>query len=101
MTEVKAEFERNETLQRFGFLNDNPPLSFYRGTVACQTHGFFVFASENTIKVLDTLPKRLYHADGTFSVAPQGAFKQVLVIHIEIRNHVSFNMYTTILVMFL
>lgn len=89
MSGVKAEFEREDIMQQFGFTNDEPRMPFYLGTVDTLSYGFTVFGSKKTLQLIQKLDERKYHIDGTFSIAPQGEFKQVLVIHIVVHGHVS------------
>lgn len=70
-------------------MEETPPRPFYRGTVMDEACEFAIFASAELISKLPSIPNKRYHADGTIRVVPTGCFKQLFVIHLEFKDHVS------------
>lgn len=64
---------------------------FYIGGEATESHDFCLFASLNSIKLVEeniAPPQRTYLMDATFKIRPHGLFRQVLIIHIQWNNNV-------------
>lgn len=88
---VEAAFNDPNTMKRFGFNLNIPRQPFYRATVRNQKFGFTVFSSFIITEAIISSSENHYHIDGTFGVLPNNEFKQLLVIHLELKGHVSFN----------
>lgn len=86
---MEAAFSREATLERYGHTLSDPKRLLYRGTVCHPSYGFSVFASDVVLDYIrDTQNPLHYHIDGTFGVVPRGEFRQLLIIHLAIQNHV-------------
>lgn len=87
IAEVKSFFENSEILRTLGVTLDEEPKTFFYETVITSNFAYQIYFSE---KILEFLPLNLkMRIDGTFKVVPKGPFKQLLVINIEFRDHVS------------
>lgn len=89
---IANEFKNPKTFNEFG-LNLRKTEPFYIGTVETQAKfSFTVFASKQVMSLIDKhIPEdRRYMMDGTFDVTPLGCYYQLLVIHIEYQNDVSY-----------
>lgn len=87
--EMEAAFKRAATLERYGHSLGDPKRLLYRGTVCQPSYGFSVFASGVVLEYIErTQNPQHYHIDGTFGVVPRCGFRQLLVIHLAIQNHV-------------
>lgn len=59
---------------------------FYSETVNLKNFGYSIFVSENFLNNLPSI--RNYRIDGTFKCVPRGPFKQLLIISVDMGNHV-------------
>lgn len=90
LAEVGREFNSEVTMKAFGYSLRDPSSAIYRGTVDEPGYGFTLFASEMVLKYIALQPaKQHYHVDGTFRVVPDTDFRQLLVIHLSYKDHVS------------
>lgn len=89
---IANEFKNPKTFSEFG-LNLRKTEPFYIGTIELPSkYSFTVFASKQVMSLIDKhIPEdRKYMMDGTFDVTPLGCYYQLLVIHIEYQNDVSY-----------
>lgn len=87
--EMELAFQRPANMERYGYSLGDPKRLFYRGTINRPSYGFSVFASGVVLDhILNGQNTHHYHIDGTFGIVPQGEFRQMLVIHLAIQNHV-------------
>lgn len=91
-TDITRAFEDDATLDKYGF-NLRRTERFYIETVQNENHAFTLFASRETMKLIEQhIPdNRRYLMDGTFNVTPTGCYSQLFIIYIEFRNDVSFH----------
>lgn len=86
---VEAAYNRPVTMRKYGTSHGVPWLPFYRGTVIAESYAFTVFASDVVVQTLAGRSGKRYQIDGTFGCLPNGEYKQLLVIHLEVENHVN------------
>lgn len=85
---VAAAFRQECIMERYGYTYGSPRQAFYRGSVVEDAYAFTVFVSPSVVAHISSCPAgQQYHIDGTFAL-PHGAFKQLVVIHLAIQNHV-------------
>lgn len=93
-TEIKDAFQVQSTLKDYG-MNLRMTDPFYIDTIETNQYAFTVFASHETIRMVDEFippESRKYMIDGTFDVVPIGCgFYQLLIIAIEYKKDVSKN----------
>lgn len=70
---------------------DEETSEFFKHGFACKDYSFCLFASDDIIKIIGTIPpnERLFFCDGTFKVVPIGEFTQLLVLSVNIEGQVS------------
>lgn len=88
--DIRKAFQDKRVMSDYGFnLNKTKPI--YIDTVTNGNHCFCLFASLSTIKIIEEkIPAgRNYSMDATFSIVPNGCFKQLLIIYIESRGDVN------------
>lgn len=86
---MQAAFANEATLARYGSSRGAVPRRFYVGTCNEAAYGFTIFTSEFVVDAMANVQERRYFVDGTFRVVPDGEFVQLLVIHLDFKNHVS------------
>lgn len=92
--DIAKEFENAETLTDFG-LNMRKNKRFYIDTIVDAENSFTIFASHQIVDMIKQhipLNDRRYMMDGTFDVSPLGSYYQLLIIYIEYKNDVCFNL---------
>lgn len=101
---VDVEFQKPEVKKLFGMSKHFPtPNVFYKGSVGTSAQSqngiSTIFYSEIIGSQLENTNRKL-HIDGTFFVVPK-IYNQLLIIHIEVKNHVSTFFYFLIYIVFL
>lgn len=86
LEEVIELFTKPAISAMYGHTGSDVP--FYRGTVNTPSYGFSLFASESVVRLLAET-ERNFFADGTFRIVPKGCFRQLYIIHVEYKGHVS------------
>lgn len=85
--EIDIAFSRTDIMDKFGYtLHNTKKEKFFHGTFSNESFSFFVFASINTIKLIqqNTQPRNLtILMDGTFKVVPISNFNQLLIIYAQ------------------
>lgn len=92
ITDIIKAFNDNAIIEKYAF-NLRKTKRFYIDTVVHGSDFFTVFASHQIIGLIEKFiaPKdRKYLLDGTFEIVPLTTFYQLLIIHIEYKNDVSF-----------
>lgn len=99
--ELKEAFEREDIMERFGQsivgVNEIATV-FFRGAHVGDEFAYAVFASQRIIESIEkniVVTRRKYLMDATFKICPYGEFKQLLVIHIEFSESVTFSFSST------
>lgn len=90
VAEVATAFKSEAIFDMYGRNDGEPRKPFYRGTVIDEAYSFTVFSSEAVLERISMQSNNIYYVDGTFGVVPRGEYKQLLVIHLEYLQHVSF-----------
>lgn len=88
-------FKNKSIIDKYGF-NLRKTKRFYIDTVVNGKDFFTVFASHqviNLIRKFIATKDRRYLTDGTFKIVPLSKYYQLLIIHIEYKNDVSFIMF--------
>lgn len=96
---IADEFKNSETFTDFG-LNLRETEHFYIDTIVETEFSFTIFASHQIINLTkEHIPpgQRRYMMDGTFDVTPLGSYYQLLIIYIEYKNDVGFNLNVSII----
>lgn len=85
--EVVEAFQLESIYTNFGLTkHGDPKHQFFIACIQGNNGSFCIFASKKIMLQIEEniLPmNRTYIVDGTFSVVPNGCFKQLLIIHIE------------------
>lgn len=76
--------------QQYGRSLVDSAKSFYNETVIEDNFKYSIFSSGTLLEKLITMPtERNFHIDATFGVVPHGEYKQLLIIHVSYKDHVS------------
>lgn len=89
---IDIAFARSDIMEKFGFSkHQSKREKFFHGTVSNRSFSFCVFASINTIKLIqeNVRPtKRVILMDATFKIVPISCFTQILIIHAQYNNKI-------------
>lgn len=89
VADVEREFDKVAIMDRFGYTCGSNRQEMYVGCIRNARIQAVFFKSQRMINVMNTCTERKFFVDATFRVVPNGDFQQLLVIHVEMKDHVS------------